>query len=132
MRAEKAVFGATGVFFGVVAPVYWLLAREIAGALVLGFSALLFWMIAAFLHVTAKRFDARPEDRPDAEIHEGAGEVGFFAPRSLWPFVVALTATIVILGPALEQWWLSLLGVGLTLWAIGGWVLEYYRGEFRH
>jgi hypothetical protein len=46
-------------------------------------------MVGFYLAYTARRMEARPEDRPDADISEGSGEVGFFARtpggRSPWP-----------------------------------------------
>ena len=39
-----------------------------------------------------------PEDRPDGEIADGAGEIGFFSPGSYWPFGLALAAAIAGLG----------------------------------
>ena len=41
MRAEKYVFWFIFVFFLIVTPIYWFMAREIAGTFVLGFTGLL-------------------------------------------------------------------------------------------
>ena len=68
MKAEKWVFWFIFLFFVVVTPVYWLMSHEIAGTFVLGFTGLLGGMIAAYLTLTARTFDPRPEDRPDAEV----------------------------------------------------------------
>ena len=49
----------------------------------LGIGGSFFWFVS-------RRIDARPEDRNDAEIAEGAGELGFFSPGSYWPVAIAL------------------------------------------
>ena len=132
MKPERMIFWFIAVFFGVVTPIYWLMAKEIAGTFVLGFAGLLGALIAGYLTITARSFDARPEDRRDAEVYEAAGEVGFFPPHSMWPAVCALVFTMVFLGPGLEQAWITILALGIAIWAVSGWVLEYYRGDYQH
>lgn len=132
MKAEKWTFWFIAIFFGVVAPAYWLIAREIAGTFVLAFTSVLGIIIAGYLTITSRTFDPRPEDRRDAEVIEGAGEYGFFAPSSIWPFWCAVVFAIIFLGPALQQWWLSLIGIGIGIWACSGWMFQFYRGHYRH
>ncbi len=132
MKAEKWVFWFIFLFFLVVTPVYYFMSQEIAGTFVLGFTGLLGGMIAGYLTLTARSFDPRPEDRPDAEVYEAAGNVGFFAPKSMWPFWCALVVAILALGPAMHQAWITLVGVGIGIWALSGWVLEFYRGDYKH
>ncbi|AQP47495.1 cytochrome C oxidase subunit IV [Tessaracoccus aquimaris] len=132
MKAEKWVFWFIFLFFLVVTPVYYFMSREIAGTFVLGFTGLLGGMIAGYLTLTARSFDPRPEDRPDAEVYEAAGNVGFFAPKSMWPFWCALVVAVLALGPAMHQAWITLVGVGIGIWALSGWVLEFYRGDYKH
>ncbi len=52
--------------------------------------------------------DARPEDRKDGEIAEGAGELGFFPPYSWWPLWCAgARCGIIVVSPsAVLAWWL--------------------------
>ncbi len=132
MKPERYIFVFIAIFFGVVTPIYWLMAREIAGTFVLGFAGLLGLLIAVYLTITARGFDARPEDRRDAEVYEAAGEVGFFPPHSMWPFVSAAVVTLIFLGPGVEQAWITILGLGIGIWAVSGWVLEFYRGDYQH
>ncbi|QXT62064.1 cytochrome c oxidase subunit 4 [Tessaracoccus palaemonis] len=132
MKPEKYVFWFIFVYICIVTPVYWLMSREIAGTFVLGFTGLLGGMIAAYLTLTARTFEPRPEDRGDAEVVDAAGDVGFFAPKSIWPFWAAVTVSVIFLGPALHQAWISLLGVALGIWSCSGWVLEFYRGDYKH
>lgn len=132
MKPEKWIFWFLAIFFAIVAPAYWLISGEIAGTFVLLFSGLLGAMIAGYLTLTARTFDPRPEDRKDGEIYEAAGEVGFFAPKSIWPLWVALTMVVILLGPALQMWWITIMGMGMGIWSTSGWLFEFYRGDYRH
>ena len=51
---------------------------EWIGTTALALSFLLTAMCGGFFWFVSRRIDPRPEDRPDAEISDGAGEVGFF------------------------------------------------------
>ena len=62
----------------------------------------------------AARLGPRPEDRPDAEIDDGAGEYGFFSPHSWWPLPTALSAAIMMLG-FVFAWWLTVLGAFMLI-----------------
>ncbi len=88
-------------------------------------------MIGAYLYYTGNRIGARPEDRLDAEIHEGSGEQGHFSPWSWWPLVLGLAAAAGFLGLAVG-WWVFLFGAGLAVIALVGWVYEYSRGDHAH
>ena len=79
----------------------------------------------------SRRIDARPEDRDDAEIAEGAGDLGFFSPGSYWPLGLASAATVAGTGLAFAQLWLVLTGVLLILFMVGGLLFEYYIGGRR-
>ncbi len=132
MKPERYVFWFIAVFFGTVAPIYWFMSGEIAGTFVLAFAGLLGAMIAGYLTIAARGFDARPEDRRDGEIYEAAGDVGFFPPHSMWPIICALVLTMVFAGPGMEQAWITILALGIGIWAVSGWVLEFYRGDYQH
>ncbi len=131
MKTEGWIFGVLAVFFIVVAPAYWFLTYEIIGLVALGLTAVLVTMIAAYLFITARHMDPRPEDLTDAEVVDGAGSVGFVPPSSIWPFWTALTVSVASLGPVFG-WWLTILGFGVGIWALTGWVYQYYVGEYRH
>ena len=49
-------------------------------------------MCGGYFWFVSRRIDLRPEDRDEAEIADGAGEIGFFSPGSYWPFGLALAA----------------------------------------
>jgi hypothetical protein len=132
MKAETWIFVITTVFFALVTPAYWLITNDWTGTSALVMSTLLVLMVSIYLGFHAARMDPRPEDRKDGEIAEGAGELGFFPPYSWWPLWCALTLAVCVLGVALGQWWLFVVGAGIGLVALSGWVFEYYRGEHAH
>lgn len=131
MKAEAWIFWVLVAFFAIVTPAYWFIAYEVIGLVALGLTGALSLMIAVFLSITARKIDARPEDLKTAEVADGAGTVGFFPPRSIWPFWVALTLAVMVLGP-IFGWWLTILGAGMGIWSLSGWIYEYYRGEYAH
>lgn len=131
MKVEGWMFAAIAIFLAIVSPIYWLMSHEIIGTVALIMSVLLFVMIAAYMFTVGRKMDARLEDRKDAEIAEGAGAMGFFPPKSIWPFWVALTVQLLALGPVFG-WWISILAVCMGIWALSGWVFEYYRGDYQH
>ena len=132
MRASGLIFAGMTVFFGVVTPAYWVLSEDPTGttALVLTFG--LTAMLAFYILFVANRLGGTPpEDRPDGEIYEAAGELGFFAPKSWSPLVVAGASSVVVLG-LVFGWWLAIIGVALLVGALFAWVFEFYRGEWAH
>ena len=88
-------------------------------------------MCGGFFWFVSRRIDPRPEDRPDAEIADGAGEIGFFSPGSYWPFGIALSAAIAGLGLVFWQWWLIALGLVAVIVGACGLLFEYYTGTRR-
>jgi len=131
VKAERWIFVFLSIFFLVVVPIYWFMSREVIGTFALLMTFALCAMLAVYLSIQSNKLDARPEDRKDGEIIEGAGEMGFFPSRSIWPFWAALTVTVMLLGPVFG-WWITLLGVGMGIWSITGWTYQYYRDEYQH
>ena len=131
MKVEAWIFGALAIFFGIVTPIYWFMSRDPTGTAALIMSFLLVLMIAAYLGLVARRIDPRPEDKKEGEIAEGAGELGFFPPQSIWPLWCAVALCFVALGPVFG-WWLMLIGFAFGGLAITGLVYEYYRGDHAH
>ena len=80
---------------------------------------------------TGRRLPQRPEDDNEGEIEQGTGELGFFSPYSWWPLYVALAAATAAVGFAIG-WWLFLIGAMFLIFAVIGFVFEYYRGNFSH
>ncbi|MHA7207845.1 cytochrome c oxidase subunit 4 [Arthrobacter sp. MDT1-65] len=133
MKIEKNLFLYGVPFFLLVATVYGFLVEwsEPVGFLALYLTAGLAGMIGFYLAFTGKRVGARPEDRLDAEIHEGSGEQGHFSPWSWWPLVLGLAAATGFLGIAIG-FWILYIGLGLAVIALVGWVFEYSRGYHAH
>jgi hypothetical protein len=131
MKAETWIFGITTGFFVLVSPAYWFISYDPTGTSALVMSTLLVAMVTLYLGFHASRMDPRPEDRTDAEIADGAGELGFFPPYSWWPLWCASTLAVCALG-VIFGWWLFIIGVGLGGLALQGWIFEYYRGEHAH
>ncbi|WP_454858066.1 cytochrome c oxidase subunit 4 [Promicromonospora soli] len=88
-------------------------------------------MIGAYLALTARRIDARPEDDPNGNIEDAAGDQGVYAPWSWWPLAIAASAAISFLGLAVG-WWVLYIGFCVAVIALVGWVLEYSRGIHSH
>ena len=132
MRAEAYVFLITTIFFALIAPAYWFISGDPTGTSALVMTALLTAMITLYLGFHAGKMDPRPEDRKEAEISEGAGELGFFPPYSWWPLWCALALGVIVYGTALAAWWLVVIGFGIGAITLSGFIFEYYRGEHAH
>ncbi|MDQ3505543.1 MAG: cytochrome c oxidase subunit 4, partial [Actinomycetota bacterium] len=85
MKMEALVFNGLAVFLVALAVVYGVWAQEPIGTTALALSGGLCVIIGGFFWFVSRRIDPRPEDRQDAEIVEGAGDLGFFSPGSYWP-----------------------------------------------
>jgi hypothetical protein len=137
VRTEYKIFGAVAAFLFAMALLYALWTNgeyggvEWIGTTALILSGLLCSMCGGFFWFVARRIDPRPEDRPDGEIAEGAGEVGFFSPGSYWPFGLAVAASIAGLGLVFWMWWLIALGLIMVILFACGLLFEYYSGT-RH
>jgi len=127
VKVEGRIFLGLAIFFIVVATAYGLLSREVIGTTALILCGALALAIGFYGLRLAARLGPRPEDRPDAEIAEGAGEFGFYSPHSWWPLPTAASAAMVGLGFAFG-WWITVLGAFLLICSAVGFVFEYYRG----
>jgi hypothetical protein len=138
VKVETWIFVICAVFFALVTPAYWFVTDgsdtggDWTGTSALTMTALLSLMVALYLGFHAKKMDARPEDRKDGEIADGAGELGFFPPYSWWPLWCAVTLSVIVAGTAAGAWWLAIIGGALGAVALSGFVFEYYRGEHAH
>lgn len=132
MKVEALIFNLITVFCVVAAIVYGVWSHEPIGTTALLLSGGLTALIGGFFWFVSRRIDARPEDLKDAEIADGAGELGFFSPGSYWPFGIALAAATMGLGLAYFHAWLILLAGVALLITIGGLLFEYYVGQNAH
>ncbi len=131
MKVEAWIFGIVTLFMLVVAPVYWFMSEDPTGTTALTMTFLLALLVSFYLGVTGRRMDPRPEDRKEAEIVEGAGELGFFPPYSWWPLWCGLTLAVCVLG-VVFGWWLFIIGVAVGIVTLSGFIFEYYRGDHAH
>jgi cytochrome c oxidase subunit IV len=131
VRAEAWIFAALSIFFLIVTPVYYGMSHDPTGTAALILCFFLVTMISVYLGLISRRIDPRPEDKKLGEIPEGAGDVGFFPPQSIWPLFCGLTMVLVALGPVFG-WWLMIVGFGVGALTCSGWIYEFYRGDHAH
>jgi cytochrome c oxidase subunit IV len=132
VKVEALIFNLIAVFCVAAAVVYGVWSREPIGTTALVLSGGLTALIGGFFWFVSRRIDARPEDRKDAEMADGAGELGFFSPASYWPFGLALAAGLMGLALAFYYPWLILVAGIALLITIGGLLFEYYVGQNAH
>jgi hypothetical protein len=143
MKSEWKLFGVLALFVFVAAAVYawWTDYQTLPGGehgqiewigfIGLILAGLLLSMVGSALWLISRRIDPRPEDRADAEIADGAGEIGFFSPGSYWPVGIAAAAMIASIAMAFQQWWLVAVGIIAILLTTSGLLFEYYTGTRR-
>ncbi|MFF0490664.1 cytochrome c oxidase subunit 4 [Nocardia sp. NPDC003482] len=138
MKVEARIFELLTVFFIIVAVVYAFFTGqsrtgvEWAGTTAIVLTAGLTLIVGTYFRFVARRLDLRPEDYEDAEIVDGAGDLGFFSPGSFWPILMAASGSITAIGFAFFQPWLIGLGVICVLTSVGGLVFEYHLGPEKH
>jgi hypothetical protein len=134
MKVEARIFDLVMAFSFLMAVVYgyWTWADtdsvEPVGVVALALTGGLALIVGTYFRFVARRIEVRPEDNADAEVSDGAGELGFFSPGSYWP--IGLAAAAATAGVALAFWhvWLLVMAVVLLLIAVGGLVFEYHTG----
>ncbi|HOW94507.1 MAG TPA: cytochrome c oxidase subunit 4 [Mycolicibacterium fallax] len=139
MHIEARIFEILAGFFVVSTIAYVVLTDMFAtggiewvGVVALALSGGLSLIIGTFFRFVARRLDTRPEDYDEAEIVDGAGELGFYAPHSWWPILIALSASVTAVGGALWMPWLLITGIVFVLGSVGGLVTEYHVGPEKH
>ncbi|QNG18494.1 cytochrome c oxidase subunit 4 [Rhodococcus triatomae] len=138
MKIEAKLFEILTVFFilvGVVYGVFTGVSRtgiEWAGFTAICLSAGLTLIVGTYFRFVARRLDTRPEDYDDAEIADGAGDLGFFSPGSFWPILLAAAAGLAAVSLAFFQFWLIAVAAVAVIAASAGLVFEYYVGPEKH
>ncbi|MDP9182405.1 MAG: cytochrome c oxidase subunit 4 [Actinomycetota bacterium] len=130
MKVEGLIFSLLAVFLFVTGGTYWILSRDPTGFTAIILSGGMAFIIGYYALFTSRRMDARPEDREDAEIAEGAGEVGFFAPYSWWPIAMGFSFSLTTVGMVFGAF-LIIIGLACLLASVSGLLFEYYVGVNR-
>ncbi|MDQ3357661.1 MAG: cytochrome c oxidase subunit 4 [Actinomycetota bacterium] len=130
MKAEIKLFGLLAPFFLLLTVVYAYFTgmAEWVGIVGLALTTAFSAFIAGYLALTARKLDLRPDDDPEGEIADAAGDYGFFSPHSWWPLWLGLSAAVLFLGVAVG-WWLVMIAAPFAAVATIGWTFEYFRGE---
>ncbi len=138
MKIEARLFELLTLFMILVSIVYAVftgLSRtgiEWAGLTAMVLTGGLTLIIGTYFRFVARRIDLRPEDYEDAEVVDGAGDLGFFSPWSYWPVTLAAAGALAATGLAFYQPWLIALGVLAVIAAAAGMVFEYHVGPEKH
>ena len=138
MHIEARLFEILTAFFALATVVYAVLTAyfmngiEWAGVTALVMTTGLTLIIGTYFRFVARRLGTRPEDYEEAEIADGAGELGFYSPHSWWPVLVALAVGLTAVGIAFWLPWMIAAGAAFILTAAAGLVFEYYVGPEKH
>ncbi|UJW36120.1 cytochrome c oxidase subunit 4 [Saccharothrix sp. AJ9571] len=135
MKVEARIFDIVTLFAFLVSVVYgvmtgWLspYGVEPIGLVALILTGGLSLLAGSYFRFVSRRIEPRPEDREDAEISDGAGELGFFSPGSYWPIGLAASAATAGVAMAFFEIWLLVTAIVMLLITIGGLVFEYHTG----
>ncbi|AOS65143.1 cytochrome c oxidase subunit 4 [Actinoalloteichus hymeniacidonis] len=132
MKIEAWIFEGTALFAFIVAVIYGFWAGEPVGTVALALTGGLALLVGTYFRFVSRRMKARPEDDPEAEISDGAGELGFFSPGSYWPFGLAASCALAGLALAMFHIWMLIAAGAVLLITIGGLLFEYHRAPAGH
>jgi Cytochrome c oxidase subunit IV len=132
MKVESRIFEILTVFFFVVGIIYTFVAREAVGVAGLFLTGGLCLIVGTYFRFVSRRLELRPEDNPDGEISDGAGDVGFFSPGSYWPIGVAGCVALMAISLAFMYFWAVTISGVMLLIAVGGLVFEYHIRPSEH
>lgn len=135
MKVEARIFDLVTGFCFIVAIIYgyttykWSgFGIEPVGLVALVLTGGLSLLAGSYMRFVSRRIEPRPEDREDAEVSDGAGEMGFFSPGSYWPIGMAAAVATTGIALAFFHIWLIVVGGVLVLITVGGLVFEYHTG----
>ncbi|MCP2252279.1 Cytochrome c oxidase subunit IV [Prauserella aidingensis] len=139
MKNEARLFDIVMVFAFFVAVVYGVMTGvmtedgvEPIGTVALILTGGLTLLVGSYIRFVGRRIPARPEDNEEAEVSDGAGELGFFSAGSYWPVGLAAFAALAGVSLAFMQIWLLIFAIIGLLVTIGGLVFEYHSGPSHH
>jgi cytochrome c oxidase subunit IV len=127
VRREAQFLVGVGIFFAVVAIIYWFWGYEPGGTMMLVGTVTLGLIPGSYYLWWSHRMKPRPEDRQDGTLEEGAGVIGSFPDSSIWPFVFGMGIFLVVLGFVFGVW-LMVPGFALVFTAAVGYSAESRRG----
>jgi hypothetical protein len=127
VRVEAIILLFLGLFFGLVGLVYWFWSYEDAGTAMLIGTCTLGFLPGSYYFYWHRRMGQRVEDREDASIAEGAGEINSFPSTSIWPFVLGMGAFLTVISLVFGIW-LIFPGISLIITALVGVTAESRRG----
>jgi len=127
VRVEAIILLFLGLFFGLVGLVYWFWSYEDAGTAMLVGTCTLGFLPGSYYFYWHRRMGQRVEDRDDASIAEGAGEINSFPSTSIWPFVLGMGAFLTVISLVFGIW-LIFPGISLIITALVGVTAESRRG----
>ncbi|SFQ36949.1 Cytochrome c oxidase subunit IV [Amycolatopsis arida] len=135
MKVEARIFDIVTVFAFAVAAIYAVMTAymtndgvEPVGTVALILTGGLALLAGSYMRFISRRIEPRPEDREEAEVSDGAGELGFFSPGSYWPIGLAASAALGGVALAFFHVWLLIFAIIALLITIGGLVFEYHTG----
>lgn len=127
MKLAGKLFLGGGVFYLLVAGVYFLMSHDEVGGIALLLTAGLSAMIGFYLVVTAGRMVDQPDDRRDGEIWQADPDYGHYSPHSWAPLLVGASAAITFAGLVFAAWMVAA-GAVLIIMSAAYWLFEYYTG----
>jgi hypothetical protein len=127
MKLESRLFEVLTAFFFLCAIVYGFLdPREFVGIVCLTLTGGLSLIIGTYFRFVSRRLELRPEDNPDAEVSDGAGEMGFFSPGSYWPIGLGAAVAMLSVSVAFYLIWAIVISAVVLLVMVGGLLFEYH------
>ena len=126
MKVEARLFEIVTAFCFLVGIIYTVLTGEPVGVAGLFLTGGLCLIVGTYFRFVARRLETRPEDNPEAEVSDGAGDVGFFSPSSYWPIALAGAAGLLAISLAFFLVWAITISVIILLLAVAGLVFEYH------
>ncbi len=132
MKIEGWLFGVGAILFLAAAGLYgWFSKDWTIGTPLLLFTGFLSLIVGYYVLFTSKRVYPRPEDRLDANVDDADPEYGFYSPHSWWPLILGFSCFMVVLGLVFANW-LVVFGTLAVVFAVAGWLFEYYVGPHAH
>lgn len=135
MKVEAKMFLWLALFFFAVGALYIVLAGDVeaVGAVAIPLTGGLSLIVGTFLAFSGRRLETiRPEDDDEAEVSDGAGDLGFFSPGSYWPVSMAFAAAVMGVALAFGLWWLVVIAAAFLVMTICGLLFEYQRAHAAH